>query len=129
MSGYFASRHFAMAPVFLLVLAISACVPQREPLYYWGNYESLIYNTYVKPGDADPQKQIDLLTEDIQKSENNGKPVAPGIYAHLGFMYATQGNIKQAENAFLEEKKLYPESAVLIDGMLKRARAHNKQNK
>lgn len=103
----------------LALLMLTGCASQGT--YYWGNYEQLIHDMYVEPGNADPVKQIDLLTTDIQKAQSKGKPTPPGVHAHLGYMYSLQGNTSQAKVAFLQEKALYPESATLIDGMMKRA--------
>ncbi len=106
-------------PVFCVVL-ISGCATQKE-LYYWGEYEDLIYDSYVRPGSADPLTQIEKLTADIQKAEANGQKVPPGIFAHLGYLYAVEGNESLSREAFEREKELYPESTVFIQGLLDRA--------
>ena len=104
----------------LSLLALSGCGPKKN-MYYWGQYERLIHDAYVKPGSADPATQIEKLTADIQQAEAQGKRTPPGVYAHLGFLYATQGKDSQSKSAFMEERTLYPESEVFIDGMLNRA--------
>ncbi|MEY8212445.1 MAG: DUF4810 domain-containing protein [Colwellia sp.] len=109
----------------LSVLFISGCATQKD-MYHWGEYEQLVYDSYINPGSSDAQAQISKLNVDIQQSENQGKRVAPGIYAHLGFMYAIQGKESQSQAAFLEEKSLYPESKVFIEGMLDRASKNKK---
>lgn len=106
----------------LLVLTASGCAT-RSDHYYWGHYEPLIYAMYLRPGTADAPTQIDKLTADIEQANSLGKPVPPGVYAHLGFMYAIAGKMGNAEEAFNREKALYPEATVLIDGMMQRARA------
>lgn len=107
----------------LLIVTIQGCeTTQTRPLYYWGEYEPLIYDMYHRPGNAPPSEQINKLIETIDKSEGTGRLVAPGIHAHLGFMYAAQGNIGLAEQAFHNEMALYPESRVFIEGMLARVR-------
>lgn len=111
--------------VFGLIL-MTGCVANKD-MYYWGEYEQLIQDAYVKPGSADPQTQIEKITTDIQKSEALGKKVPPGVYAHLGFLYAVQGKDSQSKAAFLEERNLYPESSTFIDGMMRRAQ-HNEEN-
>ena len=111
------TRLTLIAPLILL----SSCVTTREPHYYWGRYEQIIHDIYIAPGNADPVRQIDVLSVDIQQAQNTGKPVPPGLYAHLGFIYALQGNISESRAAFSEEKVLFPESAVFIDGMIERA--------
>ena len=100
---------------------LSGCINKRPDYYYWGSYEQLLLDMYNKPGAADAALQIQQLTEDIQKAESLGKPLPPGIYAHLGFMYAIQGQVTQSQAAFNEEKARYPESKSFIDGMQKRA--------
>lgn len=109
---------------FLIILLIAVlgggCATNSEK-YYWGSYENLIYKMYIKPGSADPGLQIISLTRDIQKAQDSGQKVPPGVHAHLGFMYAIQGNVEQSQAAFLQEKLLFPESAIFIDGMMTRA--------
>lgn len=101
-------------------LLMGAC-ESTSSLYYWGDYEELVYDMYNRPGKAPPEFQIDKLTSDIEQAQNSGKRIAPGIHAHLGMMYAAIGNMAAAEVAFNNEKALYPESATLLDGMLQRA--------
>lgn len=101
-------------------IVLSACETTPN-LYYWGSYERLLYDMYNKPGAATAELQIDELSTDIERAENSGQKMAPGVHAHLGLMYAAVGNMPAAEAAFSNEKRLYPESATLLDGMLQRA--------
>ncbi|MBL0717336.1 MAG: DUF4810 domain-containing protein [Desulfosarcina sp.] len=107
----------------LSAFIVAGCATNKD-MYYWGEYEKLIHDTYIKPGSADPQTQIEKLSADLQKSEARGKQAAPGIYAHLGYLYALQGKDSQSKSAFMEELALYPESSVLINGMMNRAMQH-----
>lgn len=100
------------------------CASQNQ-MYYWGSYEQLIQDSYLKPGTAESGVQIEKLSADIDKAESNGKKVPPGLYAQLGYMYAIEGNVAKSNEAFLQEKALFPESALFIDGMLKRAKQAN----
>ena len=99
----------------------SGCVQGHKDMYYWGEYESILQDMYTEPGSAGFDVQIEKLTTDIQRAADDGKPTPPGIYAHLGFVYATQGNSVKAKQSFIKEKKLYPESATFINGLMKRA--------
>ena len=113
---------FRFLSCLLLFSALAAgCVSAPKDHYYWGNYEALILAMYAEQGSADPVMQIEKLTADLQQAESIGKPAPPGLYAHLGFMYAMNGDVSQAEVAFNEERELFPESAVFIDGMMERA--------
>lgn len=42
----------------------------------------------------------------------------PGFHAHLGMLYAQQGQDDQALQALLTEKTLFPESTTYIDFLL-----------
>lgn len=102
------------------VLLLSACA-QREPLLYrWGDYEQLVYDMYLRPGTADPGTQVVKLTEDIERTEAEGKRVPPGVHAHLGYLYYTQSQTDLAYEQFMLERQLFPESAVFVDGMINR---------
>lgn len=106
---------------FTTSIFLAGCANKPVEMYHWGGYEELIYNMYVEVGSAESDVQIEVLVNDIQSAESNGGKVPPGIYAHLGFMYATAGNAKLAMDAFTQEKNLFPESAKFIDGMMARA--------
>jgi hypothetical protein len=105
----------------LLCIFLAAGCATKNEIYYWGEYEELIHDSYFKPGAADPVTQIEKLNADIQKSGAKGKRVAPGIYAHLGYLYAIEGKVSQSTAAFRQEQTLYPESTVFIEGMFNRA--------
>ncbi len=117
------NRVLKLTTLVLIGVVIIGC-ESTSSLYYWGSYESLIYEMYHKPGKAPPEVQIQKLQRDIQYAQSKGYKIAPGIYAHLGFMYAALGNKTAAEESFQREKALYPEAAVLLDGMMERANAN-----
>lgn len=98
---------------------LAGCATKQET-FYWGEYEGLVYEMYAPDGGSDVPKHISTLSEDINKAQAEGKLVAPGIHAHLGYMFALAGNLSEAKAAFLVEKDNFPESSVLIDGMLTR---------
>ncbi len=114
--------------VLLAMCALLSACQTTPALYYWGSYEDQLYNMYNKPGNAPPELQIDQLSNDISRAENSGKKIAPGVHAHLGLMYAMVGNMAAAEAAFTNEKRLYPESATLLDGLLQRAYDAKRKN-
>lgn len=98
---------------------LGGCATQDTSLYYWGSYEAMVYEMYVEPGNAPAALQIAKLEEDIQKSDALGKKVPPGLYAHLGMMYAAEGKAGLAQEALLKEKAMYPEATTLVDTLLK----------
>ena len=101
-------------------LLLSGCASKSLSLYYRGEYEDLIYRMYVTPGSADPMTQIAKLKEDISQASAAGKPVPPGLHAHLGYMHFLQGDMYAAVLEFETEKRLFPESAIFVDGLLRR---------
>jgi hypothetical protein len=105
--------------VVLVAVAGIGCA-QGHALYRWGAYEQVLYDMYEKPGTADPGTQAAKLREDVARTEAEGQRVAPGVHAHLGYIYYLQGNAAAAQQEFLKERDLFPESAAFIDGMLRR---------
>ncbi len=105
---------------FVSVWLLSGCATQAKPVYYWGGYEDLLYSMYLHPGEADTASQVALLTEDIQKARDNGQRVPPGVHAHLGYMQYLLGNAGAALAELETEKRLYPESTLFMDRIIKK---------
>lgn len=103
----------------VLLVAVVGCAG-KPPLYRWGIYEELIYEPYANPGQSDPVNDAIRLSEDVARTDAEGLAVPPGVHAHLGFLYATQGDLGLARAHFERERALYPESAVFIDGLIER---------
>ena len=91
----------------------------RPTMYRWGIYDDILYLAYVKPEKADLETRIVQLSEDVQRTEDEGKRVPPGVYAHLGYLYVLQGNTAAAADAFATERQRFPESSTFVDGLLK----------
>jgi hypothetical protein len=111
-------RLCAIAAASVIVVA-SGC-STREPIYRWGVYENLVYEMYANPAESDPGAHVALLSEDIERTHAEGKRVPPGVHAHLGFLYYSQGQVDAAHEQFVFEKELFPESETFIDGILER---------
>ena len=102
---------------------VSGCEsgPKKPTLDYdWGAYNGLVYDMYAKPGEATPDVQISKLSEQIEQTKSAGKPVPPGVHAHLGYMQYISGNIDAAQIEFEREREAYPESAKFLDGITRR---------
>ena len=106
------------------VWLLSGCV-KKANTYYWGDYEKLILQMYTDADKADSKTQIERLEKDIQEAERRGRKTPPGVFAHLGFIYASVGLKDQAIEAFTQEKSRFPESVQFIDGMMNRAFERN----
>ena len=94
------------------------CASQQ--IYYWGNYEDLLYLQSNEPGKANPQYQIEKMEADIEKARSKNLPLPPGFYAHLGYQYLLAGNGAKARAGFETEKKRFPESATLMNRFTKK---------
>ncbi|MCP4407433.1 MAG: DUF4810 domain-containing protein [Gammaproteobacteria bacterium] len=103
-----------------LLLLVAGCAQKKPQIYRWGIYQDLVYQQYLQPGMADPATQAAKLSEDIQRTEAEGKRIPPGVHAHLGYVYYSLGNTGLAMEQFDAERTLFPESSVFIDGILGR---------
>jgi len=108
-------------------LAAGGCVPKG--LYDWGGYDASVQALYAPPSDTGPDIGVHIrkLQAEIQATEsktqaNTPSRVPPGKYAQLAYLYALQGDHAQSAKCFEAEKKLYPDSAQFVDGMLTRTK-------
>ena len=99
----------------LPAVALGCAAPTK---YSWGQYEDLVYESYAKPGNTPPERQVEKLEADYQKARSDNKPVPPGWHAHLGYLYFELGKADQAKQEFETEKSSFPESAVYMDRLL-----------
>ncbi|MCV6614879.1 MAG: DUF4810 domain-containing protein [Cellvibrionaceae bacterium] len=109
------SGKFIYLALFLSLLQACASAPQ---VFYWGSYQQGLYNSYKKPGEENTQQQLEALSESVERSKAAGLPVAPGVFAHIGFLQLQHGNAEAARANFLREKSLYPEATVFMDRLL-----------
>lgn len=99
--------------VALMTMILSACSSKSvDTKYYWGNYSDIVYSYYNEPNDF--VKQENGLNDIIKMAQDTNKPVAPGVYGHLGLVLLKQGKTAEAQNAFLQEQQLFPESKTFI---------------
>ncbi len=110
-----------LLPLLAITLVTGCSGHGQRSLYYWGNYEAVLLDSYINPGEAPDEVQIEKLTATIETAKKREHQVPPGLYAHLGMLYLRQGHTGSGVAALKEEKALYPESAVFIDGLLARA--------
>lgn len=91
----------------------------RSPdIYYWGNYENVIYGMYAHPDKVPPEAEVELLAQDEHKAIAANKPLPPGFHAHLGWAYYQTGKVEEARHEFELEKQQFPESSVFMDRLL-----------
>ena len=100
--------NFALASAAAMLLSSCADDSPRQ-LYYWdGAYTSSVYEYLTQEGDAGAQ--IAALEESLQKAYQRAAKVPPGLHAHLGLLYLSQGNGAKFKAYVEKEAQLYPES-------------------
>ncbi|PHI35327.1 DUF4810 domain-containing protein [Pseudoalteromonas sp. GCY] len=102
-----------------LLLILSGC-QNTTPQYYYGSYERNLYEFFRGDGQS-LEEQISQLESSIARAEVKQISPAPGMYAHLGYLYLMQGDNGKGVAYFEQEKQLYPESRQYIDFLLKNA--------
>lgn len=107
---------FGLVPALAAVLCFAGC--KSPDIYYWGHYESVVYDMYAKPDKASPELLASQLEEDEHKAASLNKPLPPGFHAQLGYLYAQEGKSDLARQEYEKEKQQYPESAVFMDRLM-----------
>lgn len=102
------------------LLGLTGCAT-NQGLYDWGGYDTLLYESYKDP--AGVPKNMQALAAHIGALEKGGKRVAPGLHADLGTMLLQAGDKDGALSNFRRERELWPESAVVMDAMIKNLEA------
>lgn len=106
-----------LCAVLVLGASLTACSSGPEPLYSWGNYQSALLAYTKNPGET--QKFADRLASIIEKAEPKNA-VPPGVYAEYGYALLTLDRTPEALEQFGKERERWPESAKLIDGVIRR---------
>lgn len=96
------------------IISLTACSSQHgsQTLYYWGNYSDVVYDYYNEQSDFAQQEEA--VNQIIREAKAKNKPIAPGIYGHLGLLLLKQGKQTEAQLALQEEMRLHPESSTFI---------------
>jgi hypothetical protein len=104
-------------PIALLAAAtLAGCAAQ--PLYQWGNYDAMLYESYKEAGKtAEFQHKLE---EHVAHLEQRHVTVAPGLYAELGTLYMQSGDTAKARDYFTKERDAWPESRALMDSLIQR---------
>lgn len=111
-------NHFKHGLLLLLVIFFSGCaVPQK--MYYWGDYSKTSYQMKKHPSEQTSLEHQQSLENIIAESAKNNLRVPPGVYAELGYVYFRQNRKDEAIRYFESERKLYPESSLLMERLEK----------
>lgn len=108
-------RGAALGMAALVTAALSGCVTPQNTLYYWGDYQPVVYSHFK--GDAAEAQQV-KLEQTAHHAQSRGAAVPPGFNAHLGLLYLNTGQLDKAKGAFQAEAVLFPESKPYMDFLL-----------
>ena len=112
-------KNSRLNPLLVLLAAPLLLAGCKSPdVYYWGHYESSVYDMYAKPGKNSPELLASQLEEDEHKAASLNKPLPPGFHAQLGYLYDQSGRTDRARQEYEKEKQQFPESAELMNRML-----------
>ena len=101
-------------------LLMSGC-GGHQPMYEYADYSESYYQL-KQNGDAETTGEWKVALEDsIKESNEEGLRTPPGINANLGYLYLRVNDDDKAISFFNVEKKIYPESTVFMDKLIKKA--------
>lgn len=104
-----------------LLLALAGC--QSNNIYYWGNYESTLYDLKKSPSEEMEVKHKAQLEKIISTAKNKNKLVPPGVYFELGMLEAKAGNTQRSLELLTMEKNSFPEANIYVDAAIKELEA------
>jgi len=108
-----------MTKVLIVILAFSVICTScasRKPLYDWGDYEDDLYAMYKNPEKSkEYQETLRLI---IERCDERGQRVAPGIRAEYGYCLYREGKLDEAIVYFKKERETYPESFYLMNTLI-----------
>lgn len=99
------------------VTVLAGCVTPPQPLYHWGDFQAQQY-AYFK-SEIGPEEGIQRLEKVREEAKAKGRPLPPGMQAHLGLLYGQTGRTDLFEQNLQAEKQQFPESAAYVDFLLK----------
>lgn len=97
-----------------LALSLAACAPKS--LYQWGGYEDMLYRGYKEPEKMEAMRTN--LEAHIQKLQQSGQKVPPGMNSELATLYLQSGDKAKARNYYSAERDAWPESRRLMDALI-----------
>lgn len=104
----------------LCVLA-SGCAPARQaPLYGWDDFTWQQYR-HLSRAEVSGARQAEALEATAARIRASGRPLPPGLRAHQGLLRLEAGDAEGAARLWEEEKRAFPESAVYMDRLIRRA--------
>lgn len=103
------------------IMAAAGCAHRAPaPLYAWGSFPKLQYETLLAGGNGANPAQIAAMEAHIEKARSANAALPPGFRAHLGMLKLAAGDADGARNLWVAEKSAFPESTAYMDQLLTR---------
>ncbi|TWX72633.1 DUF4810 domain-containing protein [Colwellia sp. C1TZA3] len=109
--------------VVLLAILATGCANGVKPMYDYGEYSESFYAMKKDTGEASESEWKTALEDVIQRSDNRGLRVPPGVYANLGYLYLKVNDTKKAVSYFKLEKDIYPEAVIFMNNLISKVKA------
>ena len=109
---------------FLSLAFFSVGYAADKRMHYWSGYQHVLSSANDTPEKVKASEA--RLLRLIKKSDAAGRKVAPGLLAEYGYFFYERGEFTTAIYWFEREIGQWPESAVLMKKMIKRAREGTK---
>jgi hypothetical protein len=90
-----------------------------KQLYSWGVYQKTVYEYMRADGDVPIETQIQQLETMASEAQAKDEALPPGYRAHLGLLYARQGDTHRLQSGLEQEKQAFPESTTFADFLLR----------
>jgi hypothetical protein len=123
-----ASTRALLAASLVALLAGCAHKPSTPPLYMWGGFPKMQYDSLLRAG-VTPAEQVGAMEAQAEQARAAGVSLPPGFRAHLGMLKLSAGEAGQARQLWQAEKLAFPESTPYMDQLLKRLDAPAKKDK
>lgn len=108
-----------IAGILIAFAFLGGCgTPARKPLYYWGDYQDMVYGHFRAK--KSPEEQILALEALREQAKAQDLAVPPGMQAHLAMLYGQTGHADRLVEYLEAEKRQFPESAAYVDFLLKK---------
>lgn len=109
---------FGASAAAVAALLLVGCASPSQALYDWQGYPSHV-DAYLRADKSNLAEQTQLMENDLRKIQASGKAIPPGYKAHLGLLYAKQGDLDRFAQHVQEEKKQFPESESFMDFLVR----------
>lgn len=100
------------------LFVFSPAAGTADEIFEWSGFLFESNKPLVKPGEWALAKQLTKLEAAIERARKHGKRIPPGINAHVGWLSEQNGKKDQAREYYREEKRLFPESAQLMNRLI-----------